>query len=117
MHWREGGGCVRKNQHRAGGCVHQQRERLAVDEVDVGAPFAQRVAARDGPRRRGRLAQALEAFLRATKDGHGADSWPPRASTYSVSPAAKQARYPSTRARVRYRPKAGSRAPRKIGKV
>src|SRR3546814_2347096 len=69
----EVGGARRKNQHRAGGCVHQQRERLAVDEVDVGAPFAQRVAARDGPRRRGRLAQALEEFLRATKDGHGAD--------------------------------------------
>src|SRR3546814_2972054 len=38
----EVGGARRKNQHRAGGCVHQQRERLAVDEVDVGAPFAQR---------------------------------------------------------------------------
>src|SRR3546814_15678781 len=81
----EVGGARRKNQHRAGGCVHQQRERLAVDEVDVGAPFAQRVAARDGPRRRGRLAQALEEFLRATKDGHGADPWPHRASTDSVS--------------------------------
>src|SRR3546814_9188105 len=30
----EVGGVRRKNQHRAGGCVHQQRERLAVDEVD-----------------------------------------------------------------------------------
>jgi hypothetical protein len=37
------GGAAEHYQYRSRGSVHKQHERLAVDEVDVGAPFAQRV--------------------------------------------------------------------------